>query len=358
MRATKRRKKDARGSERFRGVGAERSRSDRDGQLKLREEEDSATPREKADRERLRRTLFEPAVNACVTALSYPPACEPQRDCENFQNDRNVVVHTMVKYMMRLREVRRPVQVSNSLVRQSGRRHGSHARDTDAEDSANVVDDGTALAHKEDDDDVEQAGHAEQAKVAKELVAPLLAQRRERNDARHCTGCERDAEVLRRQERVSLWASDAGSEGSEGTHDADGFRDLVVRERELSEVGTSADAKDVAEEDGVGREEDDLQDRVEDDEDGAVVRIALRDARPDNDHGDAARCSCPGESVSRLSAPDPKERERERGAPTPTSKTPRRSRSMLASGRAIHAQAAMMKGATIQLRTSEMPRWT
>lgn len=42
---------------------------------------------------------------------------------------------------------------------------------------------------------------------------------------------------------------------------------------------------------------------------------------------------------------------------TPTRRTPRRSRSMLASGRAIQAQAAMMKGAMTQLRRSEMPRW-
>lgn len=47
---------------------------------------------------------------------------------------------------------------------------------------------------------------------------------------------------------------------AERAHDADGFGDIRVRELQLAEVASGSHAKDVAEQDGVGCKEDDLED--------------------------------------------------------------------------------------------------
>lgn len=63
-------------------------------------------------------TLFDPAVKAWVTAISYPPNRDPYVLLESLQNEKNVAVQTMVKYSTRLIcKVRRP---HNSMTRTYG----------------------------------------------------------------------------------------------------------------------------------------------------------------------------------------------------------------------------------------------
>lgn len=76
---------------------------------------------------------------------------------------------------------------------------------------------------------------------------------------------------------------DGGEEGdAEEDDDAEG--DVAVFD--VDDVAGLADDFDV--EDGEGGEEDDLEDAIECDEDGAEISVPIGQVCPDQDHGDAS----------------------------------------------------------------------
>lgn len=126
------------------------------------------------------------------------------------------------------------------------------------------MNDAVALRGEEDQDGEEEAEEGEGGGVFQEDgVVPVRAGEAAEGQAREERGAEGDAEE-------DGYACGDGGVGDVGC------------------CGCAFVADDADEEDGEGRVEDHLQDGVDGDEDGAVGAVAAGEARPDEDHGDAA----------------------------------------------------------------------
>jgi hypothetical protein len=129
----------------------------------------------------------------------------------------------------------------------------------DAHHRHHLVHDVIALRSEQHDDSVQQADQRPgRHELDEDVVVPARAREAAQAEARDDGGAERDAE-----------------EGGDALGDG-GVADVE---------GSLLAADDLDEEDGQGREEHHLQDRVDGHEDGAVLAVAAGEARPDEDLG-------------------------------------------------------------------------
>jgi hypothetical protein len=136
---------------------------------------------------------------------------------------------------------------------------------------------------------VEEADKGERAKIGQKVdLEATLAERPDAEAPGDDTRNERDAEVLQAQAWSGSGRYAHRAPAEEAAHDEDGDRRLAVLEPDAAAIGVLA-ANDVDEPDRKWSEEDDLEDRVDDDEDGTVVDVAVGELGPNhhlNEGGD------------------------------------------------------------------------